>query len=504
MAEATLVGVGGRKITVPTGLFIDNSFTEASLGKTIDLENPASGAFLATVAAAQAEDVDRAVASSAAAFASKWRFDAPIKSRELLSKLADLIERDAEDLASLEALDAGMLYRESLGLSVTQSAETCRYYAGWVGKLDGRSMSIAQGMAYTRRQPFGVCAAIVPWNAPLMITLWKLAPAVAAGNTIIIKTPEAAPLYGQKLAQLIKEAGFPPGVINILCGLGPVAGQALADHPLVRKISFTGSGGVGRRILESSARGNMKRVTVELGGKGPSIVFADAEWENALLHTTMGITAHNGQICAAGSRIYVQDEIYDRFIAEFSARTRESVIGDPLLDSTTKGPLVNAAQKSRVRGYIQTALKEGNRLLHGGDGQDTEQPSDSSSTKDGHFVPNTAFVDVPPTATIMREEIFGPVASIARFKSEEEAIALANDSSLGLSAAVFTNDISRAIRVSDAIECGQVTVNMWGAVNVNTPFGGFKESGMGRDLGKEAMEEWTEIKSVKLNILHKL
>ncbi|RCI12869.1 hypothetical protein L249_1089 [Ophiocordyceps polyrhachis-furcata BCC 54312] len=495
MAEAVLVGAGGRKITVPTGLFIDNGFHEASLGRTVDLENPANGAFLATVAAAQAEDVDRAVASSAAAFTSTWRTNGPSQSRALLNRLAELIERDAEDLASLEALDAGMLYRESLGLSVQQSAETCRYYAGWVGKLDGRSMSIEQGMAYTRRQPFGVCAAIVPWNAPLMITLWKLAPAVAAGNTLVIKTPEAAPLYGQRLAQLVKEAGFPPGVINILCGLGPVAGQALADHPQVRKISFTGSGAVGRRILESSARTNLKRVTVELGGKGPSIVFADAAWDNALLHTTMGITAHNGQICAAGSRIYVQDEIYDRFVAEFSARTKESVIGDPLIDSTTKGPLVNGAQKSRVEGYIQKALEEGHHLLHGGE---------KSSQEAGHFVPNTAFVDVPPTATIMREEIFGPVASIARFKTEEEAIALANDSSLGLSAAVFTNDISKAMRVSDAIECGQVTVNMWGAVNVNTPFGGFKESGMGRDLGKEAIEEWTEVKSVKLNILHKL
>ncbi|KAF4582292.1 aldehyde dehydrogenase [Ophiocordyceps camponoti-floridani] len=498
MAEIVLVGAGGRQITVPTGLFIDNDFSEASQGKTIDLEKPASGSFLATVAAAQAQDVDRAVASSEAAFESVWRTEAASRARGLLNKLADLIERDAEDLASLEALDAGMLYRESLGLSVAQAAETCRYYAGWVGKLDGRAMGISQGMAYTRRQPFGVCAAIVPWNAPLMITVWKLAPAVAAGNTLIIKTPEAAPLYGQKLAELIKEAGFPPGVINILCGLGPVAGQALADHGSVRKISFTGSGAVGRRILQSSARTNLKRVTTELGGKGPSIVFDDADWENALLHTTMGITAHNGQICAAGSRIYVQDKIFDRFVAEFSTRTKDSVMGDPLLDETTKGPLINAAQVSRVKGYVQGALKEGHRLLHGGE---EETPEKGTS---GHFVPNTAFVDVPATATIMREEVFGPVASIARFKTEDEAIKLANDSSLGLSAAVFTNDISRAVRVSDAIQCGQVTVNMWGAINVNVPFGGFKESGIGRDLGLEAAEEWTEVKSVKLNILPRL
>ncbi|PHH91914.1 hypothetical protein CDD83_9781 [Cordyceps sp. RAO-2017] len=500
MAEASLTGAEGRKITVPTGLFINNEFSAASDGKTIDLENPASGAFLAKVSAAQAKDVDRAVDAAAAAF-KEWRHTTPAQSRALLNKLADLIERDGQELASLEALDAGMLYRVSLGLSIPQAAETCRYYAGWIGKLEGRSMDIAEGMAYTRREPIGVCAAVVPWNAPLMITIWKMAPAVAAGNTLVIKTPEIAPLYGQKLAQLIKEAGFPPGVINILCGLGEVAGQALADHMLIRKISFTGSGVVGRKIVASSARTNLKKVTVELGGKGPSIVFADAAWENALVHTTMGITVHNGQICAAGSRIYVQEEIYDRFVAEFSARTKDFVAGDPLLDSTAKGPLVSAGQAARVKGYIQTALKEGNKLLHGGQGD-----SGDGGGKGGHFVPNTAFVDVPDTATIMREEIFGPVASIAKFKTEDEVIALANNSNYGLSAAVFTDSVNRAMRVSDAIECGQVTVNMWGTVNVNTPFGGFKESGFGRDLGQEAIEEWTQVKSVKFNmkLAHKL
>lgn len=324
-----------------------------------------------------------------------------------------------------------------------------------------------------------------------MITIWKLAPAIAAGNTLIIKTPELTPLYGQKLAQLIAEAGFPPGVINILCGLGNVAGQALADHSLVRKLSFTGSGAVGRKILESSARTNLKKVTVELGGKGPSIVFADAAWENALLHTTLGITVNNGQICAAGSRIYVQDEIYDRFVAEFSERTKNAVCGDPLLQSTTKGPVVSKQQKARVEQYIQTGLEENTKMLHG----DT-----TSTASSGHFVPNTAFVDVSPNATIMREEIFGPVASIAKFSKESEVIELANDSLYGLSAAVFTQDINRAIRVGNAIECGQITVNMWGTLNANTPFGGFKESGFGRDLGKDALDGWTQVKCIKVNL----
>ncbi|PHH62118.1 hypothetical protein CDD81_7549 [Ophiocordyceps australis] len=496
MAEANLVGAGGHKFSVPTGLFINNEFVAATDNKTIQLENPATGQPLATVAAAQAADVERAVQAAWRAYDGTWRRAKPQVRRALLNRLADLIEAHGKELASIEALDAGMLFRMSMGLSVPQAAETLRYYAGWVGKVEGQTVDIDEGMAYTRREPIGVVAAVVPWNAPLMITLWKMAPAVAAGNTIIIKTPEVAPLYGQKLAQLIAQAGFPPGVINILCGLGPVAGQALADHPRIGKISFTGSAATGRRIIESSAKSNLKKVTVELGGKGPSIVFADAAWENALLHTTMGITVHNGQICAAGSRIYVQDSIYDRFVAEFSARTRDAVAGDPLLDSTTKGPLVSASQKDRVAGFINDAIKHGGKLLHGGDSQKSASPN-------GHFIPNTAFVDVAPTDKIMKEEIFGPVASIARFSSEEEVIALANDSCYGLSAAVFTDDINKAIRVSDAIECGQVTINMWGTVNANTPFGGYKESGFGRDLGKEAIEEWTQVKCVKIN-LHKL
>ncbi|UNI16365.1 Aldehyde dehydrogenase (NAD(+)) [Purpureocillium takamizusanense] len=487
-------GAEGLVVKVPTGLFIDNKFSPATDNQTIDVENPSTGAHLATVSAAQAADVDQAVQSSLTAFTSSWRRSEPSTRRALLNRLAGLIERDAKELASLEAVDAGLLYRMSLGLSVAQAAETCRYFAGWTDKLGGQSMRIEQGMAYTQREPIGVCSAIIPWNGPLMITIWKLAPAIAAGNTLIIKTPELAPLYGQKLAQLIVEAGFPPGVINIICGLGPVAGQALADHHLVRKVSFTGSAAVGRRILESSARTNLKRVTVELGGKGPTCVFADADWENALAHVTAGITVHNGQICAAGSRIYIQDEIYDRFVAEFSKRTKDAVAGDPLLDSTVKGPLVSAGQRARVEGYIQKALKEDTKLLHGADASSLQVPSK------GHFVPNTAFVDVQPSATIMREEVFGPVASIARFHTEEEVVALANDSEYGLSAAIFTSDVTRAMRISDAVECGQVTVNMWGTVNANTPFGGYKQSGFGRDLGKEGLDEWMNVKCVKVNL----
>lgn len=284
---------------------------------------------------------------------------------------------------------------------------------------------------------------------------------------------------------------LPPGVINVLCGIGSVAGQALAEHAHVKKLSFTGSPGVGRSILATSARTNLKQVTLELGGKGPSIVFADADWENALLWTTLGITVNNGQICAAGSRIYVQDTIYDKFVEEFSKRSRDAVHGDPLLPETTKGPVMNSAQLDKMVSYVAKGKKGGARLLHGGEKLGTS----------GHFFANTAFADVSQGAAIMQEEIFGPFAAIAPFSTEEEAIAKANDTSYGLSAAVFTNDVNKAFRVTEGVESGQITVNTWGTVNANTPFGGVKESGFGRDNGKEALDEWTTVKTVKLNIL---
>ncbi|KAM0425179.1 hypothetical protein ACHAPT_009496 [Fusarium lateritium] len=491
MAEITLTGSGGRKITIPTGLFIDNKFSPAADGKTVAVENPSTGDTIADLSAAQAADVDRAVASSKAAFQDTWRSTGPAKRRALLNKLGDLIEQHAEELASIEAIDAGMLYTMSLGMSVAQAVECCRYYAGWADKLDGQSIENDQTLSYTRREPIGVCAAIVPWNSPLMITFWKLGPAIAAGNTLIIKTPELSPLYGQKLAELIVEAGFPPGVINILCGIGSVAGQALADHADVRKISFTGSERVGRGILVSAAHSNLKRVSLELGGKGPALIFKDADFENALMWAGAGITLHNGQICVAGSRIYVQEEIYDRFIAEFSKRTKDAVAGDPLLAETVKGPVISEAQKNRILGYIEKAKAEGTKLLHGGE-------TDPSSK--GHFVPNTAFVEVSPDATVMREEVFGPVASIAKFKTEDEVIALANDTGYGLAASVFTNDVARAVRVSEQIECGVITINTWGSIHANTPFGGIKQSGFGREMGQDALNDWTQVKCVKLSI----
>jgi aldehyde dehydrogenase (NAD+) len=345
-----------------------------------------------------------------------------------------------------------------------------------------------------------------------MITCWKIGPCIAGGNVLIIKTAELSPLYGIKLAQLVKEAGFPPGVINIVTGLGSVAGQALSEHMDVKKIAFTGSGGVGRQILIASAKTNLKKVTLELGGKGASIIFDDADLENAVFWATIGITAHNGQICAAGSRLYVQQGIYDKFVDAFKEASSKAVAGDPLLSTSSKGPLISKTQHSKVLGHIQNGLAAGATLLHGG--------KEIESQPEGNYLENTAFVNVDEDMSIMKEEIFGPVAvsgqmmldiffpllihhkkSIAKFTTEREAITRANASVYGLSNAIFTNDVSRAHRVSQALEVGQVTVNTWGALNANTPFGGVKQSGFGRDMGEDALEAWTNIKTVKFNVL---
>ncbi|PKX97961.1 putative aldehyde dehydrogenase [Aspergillus novofumigatus IBT 16806] len=464
MSTITVTGAAGRQITVPTGLFIHNEFTPSSANETLTVENPTTGSTLGTVSAATAADVDRAVTSATTGFQT-WRTTPGPERGRLLLKLADLIERDAEEFASLEAVDAGILYTDSMGMNIPQAVANLRYYAGWADKIDGKTLEIPGGVGYTFREPLGVCAAIVPWNAPLMITIWKLAPALATGNSLIIKTSENSPLYGQKLAQLIIEAGFPAGVVNILAGLGLPAGQSLAEHASIRKVSFTGSSATGRKILSAAAKTNLKKVSLELGGKGPSIVFDDCDLENALLWTRIGITANNGQICAAGSRIYVQDTIYDKFLEAYVRASKENpgVAGDPLDPATTKGP-----------------IKVGEK---------------------GYFVENTAFADVAEDAAIMKEEIFGPVASIAKFSSEEEVIRKANDTLHGLSAAIFTNNVNRAHRVSRALESGQVTVNAWAMLSANAPFGGVKESGFGRDMGEEALEGWTSVKTVKYMIM---
>ncbi|CAI7594474.1 unnamed protein product [Penicillium glandicola] len=494
-SKLTVTGVQNRQITIPTGLFIHNEFVPSATGQTLTVENPSTGKQLGTISAAGPEDINKAVESAKSAFKT-WRIVPGPAKAQLLLKLAELLERDADDLASLEAVDAGLLYTDSIAINIPQAVGCLRYYAGWAGKIDGKTLDIEGGIAYTYREPLGVCGAIVPWNAPLMITIWKLAPALVTGNVLIIKSSELSPLYAQRLAELVKEAGIPPGVVNIVTGEGASAGQALSEHMDVRKIAFTGSALAGRKILQAASRTNLKKVSLELGGKGPSIVFDDCDIENALLWTRIGITANNGQICAAGSRIYVQASIYDRFVEAYKKASTDAptVAGNPLDASTTKGPVVSRVQHEKILDFIRQGKQSGAKLLFGG-----ERIGDK-----GYFVEDTAFADVGDDATIMREEIFGPVASIAKFTTEEEVILKANDSYYGLSAAIFTNDINRAHRVTKELESGQVTVNAWAMLSPNVPFGGVKESGFGRDMGEDALEGWTTVKAVKFHILPRL
>ncbi|KAJ5456562.1 hypothetical protein N7530_011836 [Penicillium desertorum] len=494
-SKLTVTGVQGRQITIPTGLFIHNEFVPSSTGQTLAVENPSTGDQLGTISAAGLEDINKAVESAKSAFKTWRTVPGPAKARLLLN-LAELLERDAQDLASLEAVDAGVLYTDSIGMNIPQAVGCLRYYAGWAGKIDGKTLDMEGGIAYTHREPLGVCGAIVPWNAPLMITIWKLAPALVTGNVLIIKSSELSPLYAQRLAELVKEAGIPPGVVNIVTGEGASAGQALSEHMDIRKIAFTGSALAGRKILQAASRTNLKKVSLELGGKGPSIVFDDCDIENALLWTRIGITANNGQICAAGSRIYVQASMYDRFVEAYkkAAADAPTVAGNPLDVATTKGPVVSRVQHEKILDFIRQGKQSGARLLFGGE----------KIGEKGYFVENTAFADVGDDASIMREEIFGPVASIAKFTTEEEVIFKANDSHHGLSAAIFTNDVNRAHRVTKELESGQVTVNAWAILSPNVPFGGVKESGFGRDMGEEALEGWTTVKAVKYHILPRL
>ncbi|KAG0161406.1 hypothetical protein PDIDSM_8940 [Penicillium digitatum] len=490
-SSLTVTGIYGRQITIPAGLFIHNEFVPSSTGQTLGVENPSTGTQLGRISAAGPDDINKAVESAKSAFKTWRNVPGPVKS-QLLLKLADLLERDAEELASLEAIDAGVLYTDSIGMNIPQAVGCLRYYAGWAGKIDGKTLDMDGGIAYTHREPLGVCGAIVPWNAPLMITIWKLAPALVTGNFLIIKPSELSPLYAQKLAELVKEAGIPPGVVNIVAGEGASAGQALSEHMDVRKIAFTGSDLSGRKILQAASRTNLKKVSLELGGKGPSIVFDDCDIENALLWTRIGITANNGQICAAGSRIYVQASIYDRFIEAYkkAAMDAPTVAGDPLDASTTKGPVVSRVQHEKILDFIRQGKECGAKLLFGGE----------RIGNTGYFVENTAFADVGDDATIMREEIFGPVASISKFTTEEEAIFKANNSHHGLSAAIFTSNLNRAHRVTKELESGQVTVNAWAMLAPNVPFGGVKQSGFGRDMGEDALEGWTTVKAVKYHI----
>jgi len=475
-----------------TRLLINNRWVNSESGKTFPTVNPATGEEIAQVAEADSADVDKAVRAARAAFdGGAWRKISAAERGRLLNRLADLIEQNADELALLESLDNGKPYQVAKAADLPLTVACYRYYAGWADKVQGKTIPIAGDyFCYTRHEPVGVVGQIIPWNFPLLMQAWKLAPALATGNTVVMKPAEQTPLTALRVGELILEAGFPEGVVNLLPGYGPTAGAAIANHMDVDKVAFTGSTEVGHLIMEASAKSNLKRVTLELGGKSPNIVFADADMDQAIEGSHFALFFNQGQCCCAGSRLFVEDKCYDEFVEKSVARARTRKVGDPFDASTEQGPQVDQAQFDKVLSYIDAGKREGASLLCGG-GRWGDR---------GYFVEPTVFADVQDHMKIAEEEIFGPVMSIIRFKDMSDVIGRANRTMYGLAAAVWTRDIGKAHAIANSVRAGTVWVNCYDVFDAAAPFGGFKQSGIGRELGEYGLQQYTEVKTVTVKL----
>jgi len=477
---------------VQTRLFIGGEFVDGVAGRTIEVRDPHDGSLLAEVAEAREPDVDRAVGAAAAAFEG-WSRTAAAERGRLLLRLADLVEANADELALLETRDTGHPIRDARGLDVPRTAATFRYFGGMADKLQGTVVPVEPGfLDYVLREPLGVVGQIVPWNFPLMFTSWKMGPALAAGNTVVLKPAELTPLSSLRVAELVAEAGFPPGVVNVLPGFGPTAGQRIAEHPGIAKVSFTGSTAVGRGVAAAAA-GTLKRVHLELGGKGPNIVFADADLDAAVAGSAFAIFHNQGQACIAGSRLILHESIADEFLDRFCALARSIRIGDPKDPGTELGPLTSPGHRDRVLAYLKAAADAGDDILLGGG-----PPSDPALAAGCYVEPTVVAAD--PAHRVAQEEVFGPVVAVHRFAGDEQALRIANGVVYGLGGGLWTRDLSRAHRMARDLRTGMVWVNSYKRVNPGSPFGGVGQSGYGREMGFEAMHEYTEAKAVWINV----
>ncbi|XP_075532198.1 aldehyde dehydrogenase, mitochondrial-like [Dermacentor variabilis] len=473
-------------------IFINNDFVDSVAGKTFPTINPSTGAKIADIQEGEKEDVDKAVKAARAAFArgSEWRTMDASKRGRLILRLADLMEENLDYIASLETLDNGKPFMSAVGDTMAAIA-TIRYFAGFADKVHGKTIPMdGNTFAYTRREPVGVIGQIIPWNVPLLMLSWKLGPALAMGNTVVVKPAEQTPLTALLVASYVAEAGFPPGVVNVVPGYGETAGAAISSHPDVDKVAFTGSTEVGRLVLQASGQSNLKKVSLELGGKSPLIIFPDADLDLAANLAHEAVFWNQGEICCAATRAYVHTDVYDQFVAKAVELAKKRVVGDPFDERCTQGAQIDETQLDRILGYIEIGQNEGAKLRCGGRRLGTR----------GFFVQPTVFADVEDDMTIAREEIFGPVQSIFKFNTIDEVIERANATNYGLAAGVITKDLNTATIVAHALEAGIVWINTYFEMGPHTPFGGYKMSGIGREMGEDGIMEYTEVKSVVTRI----
>jgi acyl-CoA reductase-like NAD-dependent aldehyde dehydrogenase len=478
----------------PKKLLIGGEWVDAFNGNIFETLNPATGEVLAQVAAADAEDVNRAVDAARKALESnEWSKMSGSERGNLLWKSADLIEKHTDELAELETLDNGKPLKTSSRVDVPQAVRHFRYYAGWASKIEGSTIPVSfpNQLVYTMREPMGVVGLIIPWNFPLLMSAWKLAPALACGNTCILKPAEQTPLTALRLGEILMEAGIPAGVVNVLTGYGVPAGAAMAAHPGIDKVAFTGSTEVGRKIMEAGAS-NLKRVSLELGGKSPNVIFADADISKAIKGATWAVFSNSGQECVAGSRLFVERGVYDQVVKGLAAETQKIRIGNGFTN-VHLGPLVSQEQLERVTGFIQSGRSGGAEVVSGGERLGGE-------LSEGYFLPPTVVAGADDSSVIVREEIFGPVVTVTAFDEWDELTSRANSTRYGLAAGVWTRDISRAHRFAQAIKAGTVWINQYGLIDAAAPFGGYKESGFGREMGKDALELYTQVKTIWVNL----
>ena len=480
-------------LATPRKMLIDGKWVAARSGKNFDVFNPATGEVMARVAEGDSPEIDLAVKAARKAFdEGPWRKMTASERGRMIWKLAELIEQNGDELATLESMDNGKPRTIARAADVPLTAEIFRYMAGWCTKIEGNTIPLSvpytpgvQYLAYTLREPVGVVGQIIPWNFPLLMAAWKLAPALAAGCTIVLKPAEQTPMTALRLGELFQEAGFPDGVVNIVTGFGETAGAALAAHPDVDKIAFTGSTEVGKMILQAAA-GNLKKVSLELGGKSPNVVFKDCDTDIAISGAANAIFFNHGQCCAAGSRLYVEKPIFDKVVEGVAAHAGKIRVGPGMDSKSQMGPLVSAEQLERVSGFLDSGASEGARALSGGKRHGTA----------GYFFQPTVLVDTKPHMKVVREEIFGPVVTAMPFENPDEIFAQANDSIYGLAAGIWTKDISKAHTLAAQMRAGTVWINCYNIFDAAMPFGGYKQSGWGREMGHQALELYTETKSV--------